>query len=103
MGTCTTPGMWASMYSSGSRTSSATAPLARASAKVSMSTSGASGWVAGVLMTTFLPRPGLRRLPAAAARLPQGPEGVEGLGRRRRRRAVGLLEGGEDLLAVHVH
>src|SRR3954471_13078118 len=49
--------MWASLYSSGSRTSMKAAPPSSASAKVSMSTSGASGWGSeGVLMPTFLRR-----------------------------------------------
>src|SRR5689334_11814104 len=107
-GMWTTPGMWASMYSSGSLTSSTAAPLVRASAKVSMSTSGASGWVEGVLMTPFLPPPAPRCLAAGAApgltlsRFAEGAQRTEGLRRRRRRRAVGLLEGGEHLLTVHV-
>src|SRR4051812_34160200 len=96
----TTPGMWASMYSSSSRTSTIATPLAWRPAKVSMSTSGASGWLDGMLMNPFLPRP--RSPGVGGCRLPQGSEGPECLGRGRGGRAVGLLQGGKDLLAVDV-
>src|SRR5438477_3326543 len=48
--------MWASAYSSGSRTSITSAPPASASANVSTSTSGASGCCSAPLMVTVLGR-----------------------------------------------
>src|SRR5256885_1773087 len=47
------PGTWPSTYSSGSRTSRTAAPSAKASAKVSMSTSGASRLFPVLVMPSF--------------------------------------------------